>query len=652
MTSMQRWLSYGDGASIGRRGAYAIAVALAVGALLARAGLGVAYADRPLLVLFVLPIILSASIGGLGPGLLTTALVALGVKIAFIPPRYSLSIAAGHDLLQWLILIVDGILVSALCERLHRGRHQLEAEVRSRTTQLAEARDRADAASYAKSAFLANMSHEIRTPMNAILGLTRLLRRETEPTRLSDRLAKIDDSARHLLSIINDILDLSKIESGRLELERANFALATLFDQVRSLISEQAAVKGLAIEVDTDNLPLWLRGDPTRLRQALLNYASNAVKFTEHGKITLRGLLLSEHEERLLVRFEVQDTGVGIAPEHLPRLFEAFEQADPSTTRRFGGTGLGLAITQRLARMMGGDSGVLSQPGRGSTFWFTAWLERGQEGEALAETSPAGLQAEALLRTRHAGSRVLLAEDHPVNREVAVEQLEAVGLLVDTVADGQQAIDKVAAGAYDLVLMDVQMPRLDGLAAARAIRRLPGCARLPILAMTANAFTEDRAACLDAGMDDFISKPVDANVLYPCLLRWLPTGSAPSAAAPLERLAQRHGVDLQHGLAVVQGKAEKYQQLLEIFARTHGRDPDEMRRAAAEDDRARLRPLVHALKGAAGNLGAVGLHEAAKKLDCAIRDNAPRDQILPQAEALATDLESLIQSIWTNSRPV
>jgi len=400
---------------------------------------------------------------------------------------------------------------------LESHRNHLEALVAERTAQ-------AEAATRAKSEFLANMSHEIRTPLNAVLGFTRLLRRDAAEADPQGYLARIDDSARHLLSIINDILDLSKIEAGRLELESANFPLSSVLDQVRSMIAEQAAAKGIALVLDPDHVPLWLRGDPTRLRQALLNYASNAVKFTSTGRIALRARLLEEDGDALLLRFEVEDTGIGIAPDRLARLFEAFEQADASTTRRYGGTGLGLVITRRLARMMGGDAGGSSLPGHGSLFWFTARLARGEPGPLGGEPALALTDAQARLRQRHAGARVLLAEDHPVNREVAVCQLEMAGLVVDVAADGQIALEKAAEHSYDLVLMDMQMPRLDGLAATRAIRLLPGREQLPIIAMTANAFAEDRAECFAAGMCDFISKPVDTEALYTLLLRWLARG--------------------------------------------------------------------------------------------------------------------------------
>jgi signal transduction histidine kinase len=242
------------------------------------------------------------------------------------------------------------------------------------------------------------MSHEIRTPMNVIIGLTGLLLRDNKRPDQAGRLGKVDDAARHLLSIINDILDLSKIEAGRLELEQANFALAVVLDHVHSLIAEGAAAKGLAIQLDPGEVPLWLKGDPMRLAQALLNFASNAVKFTDRGHIVLRTRLVPGSTDGLMVRFEVQDTGIGVAPDQQRRLFAAFEQADASTTRRFGGTGLGLAITRRLAQMMGGSAGVESEPGQGSTFWFTAKLERGHDVGAFAGPAQAGRRAEILLR--------------------------------------------------------------------------------------------------------------------------------------------------------------------------------------------------------------------------------------------------------------
>jgi CheY-like chemotaxis protein len=393
----------------------------------------------------------------------------------------------------------------------------LEQRVRERTAELAAARDAADAANRAKSVFLANMSHEIRTPMNAILGLTHLLAREEATPHQAERLARIESAARHLLSVINDILDLSRIDAGKLQLEERDFELGSLLEQVRSLVGEAAAAKGLALELDAGTVPAWLRGDDTRLRQALLNYASNAVKFTVLGRVVMRARLLQERKEELLLRFEVEDSGVGIDPQQLPRLFEAFEQADASTTRRHGGTGLGLAITRRLAELMGGSAGAEILPS-GSLFWFTAWLKRG--ARLQPEAAPAA-RADAELRRRHAGTRLLVAEDNFINREVALALLRAVQLEADFAEDGHAAIEMARRQAYALVLMDVHMPRLDGLEATRALRAEPALRTLPILAMTANAFDEDRAACLAAGMDDFVGKPVEPQALYATLLKWL-----------------------------------------------------------------------------------------------------------------------------------
>ncbi|MEW6292923.1 MAG: ATP-binding protein [Pseudomonadota bacterium] len=430
--------------------------------------------------------------------------------------------------LDYVVAMVEDISERKQAEvELQKHRDHLEELVASRTAELAAAKEAAEAASRAKSAFLANMSHELRTPMNGIMGMLALAKRRMADPKGLDHLGKAQGAAQRLLHVLNDILDLSKIEAERMVLEDVPMHLGGVFENLASVLGHKAEEKGLTLETDLPEplARLPLMGDPMRLGQILLNLAGNAVKFTERGRITLRVRPVAESPVAIQVRFEVSDTGIGIAPETLDRLFNYFEQADNSMTRKYGGTGLGLAISKRLVELMGGEIGATSAPGTGSTFWFTVRLARQEPGAVPRAPGFDAPESEARVRRDHTGARILLAEDEPVNREVVCLNLQAAGLAVDLAEDGLQALELARRNTYDLILMDMQMPNMNGVDAARAIRNM-GADSLnratPILAITANAFDEDRRTCIDAGMNDHIAKPIDFENLFDTLIRWLP----------------------------------------------------------------------------------------------------------------------------------
>ena len=719
--------------------------------------------------------------------------------------RYALFtlLALAGDLLLLALATLTLYLKSLVREReaALQAKQELEALVERRTAELQVAKEAAEQSSRAKATFLANMSHEIRTPLNAINGLTLLTLKTGLLPRQQDYLRKIQTSSQHLLGVINDILDFSKIESGKLGIEQTEFELDAVLDHIADLFGERAAAKGLELLIEVaEEVPRYLTGDPLRLEQVLINYTNNALKFTERGQIEIRVGVIERDASGLLLHVAVRDSGIGLDETLRGKLFQSFQQADPSTTRQYGGTGLGLAISKRLAELMGGEVGVASRLGQGATFWFTArlglgatapvlpipaaWqhlrvlvvddqesagqltatlLERlglevsqqrsgsaalaalqdaeqqgqpyrlvlldwqmpapdgietarriaalglrqrpdcvllsGQFPDDWAEIAPAAglldrldkpVRPKALFELlqrvlspadsphpvradaaathdlqRLAGARALLVEDNPLNQEVAMAFLHELGLEVELAADGALALAMVQQQRYDIVLMDMQMPVLDGLMATRAIRQLPGMADLPIVAMTANAMAGDREVCLEAGMNDHIAKPIDPGLLQAKLLHWVrperermtaarqaeKDEPAAASAGPAGPLSMIEGLDQALGLAQAGARPALYRSLLQQFVADQSEAIVRIEGAIQARRWEEAIRATHTLKGVSAQIGALALREQAARLEQALQAHAPGapnetgERLPALLAAVAEPLARLVQAI-------
>jgi two-component system sensor histidine kinase/response regulator len=553
----------------------------------------------------------------------------------------------------------------------------LESVIGRRTQALEEATLLASQANRAKSEFLSNMSHEMRTPMNSILGMAFLALRASPSPQVRQYLTHISDSGRYLLELISSILDFSKIESGKLELEAVDFSLPAVARAAAALMEESASQKSLVLRVDIDPaLERPLRGDPLRLRQVLLNYLGNAVKFSPRGEIRLYARAVQRDDAGVVMRLEVRDPGIGMSADELERVFQPFHQADSSTSRRFGGTGLGLAICRKIADAMRGQVGADSVPGQGSTFWLETRLPWGQ-ALALAAPEPDATSLPQRWTQALGGARVLVVDDNALNLTVAAELLEAAGARVLLAGDGRRALDVLSAEPVDCVLMDMQMPEMDGLETTRQIRDVLGLDLLPVVAMTANARREDRNECLAAGMDDFVTKPVVPETLYATVARWVRVRpAAPASPGPAHPLAV--SASDSNPIAPVPGPAPGPQpeppsappaaaepdvlpvfdpsvlqaltrsnpKAVEAIARAYrqlmGSTLPQLEQAVAAGDAEALRQLGHKLKSSSASLGAPALAQACRQLEAATARGAAD---LPRAAALVDRIVELAPQV-------